>query len=453
MEALRAEIVLPGRSASPTPVITPAREDGEAGPGVCSLCVCAPGKYTCPRCNAPYCSLACYKGSRHTACSELFYRESVLQALREEEAGTRGKRQIEEMLIRMRQEEAAGGTDLNLTGEEADPDGVMTGEEADPDGVMTGEEADLWNSLSAQQKDQFSQLVQSGDIGALVPHWKPWWVPGKIRHKKILELPEVAAGSDRSRTEMADEASMEDSSHKTRQIPADGVKEEEIPGDLSAVPRVLSSIPPLCSLSRNPSPLVKYTMVNVLYGYAYSLLRHNGDVSDPDILLHFTETLLSISAAVSTNAVYNSTAHALKSAVRAASDPQIGGDRNLACSAMEATSHILQGDQSNTYSLAALSHLCRLLGKVRKHVTGDNNIRKGAFSAKKKCLFLAAWVKENENCLMVLSAETMAEYRLYLDELSGVEEISRGLQKAWGGKRPPERKKLVQEVPLPTKEL
>ncbi|XP_018409788.1 PREDICTED: zinc finger HIT domain-containing protein 2 [Nanorana parkeri] len=440
MAAPGDEIMLPGRSGSPTPVITPAREDGGPGLGVCSLCLSGPGKYTCPRCNAPYCSLACYKGPRHTACSELFYRECVVQMLREEEAEPRGRKELEEMLLRLREEED-GGTDLGR--------------------MVDGEEAELWNRLTAQEKDQFTRLLQSGDIGALVPQWKPWWHPGEIRHKMILELPEGADGSDKPRIEMADKAP--DAISKTPEVIEDpspnanteGQKKGEDPGvhdqaTGTSVPPVLSSIPPLCSLSRNPSPLVKYTVVNVIYGYAFSLLRHNGDVSDADILLDFTGTLLSVSAALSTNAVYNSTPHALKSAVRAASDPQAGGERGLACSAMEATSQILHGDGTKTYSLAALSHLFRLLGKVRKHVASDKDIRKGAFSAKKKCLFLAAWVKENEDCLGVLSMEIMAEYKQYLDELSGVAEISKGLQKVWGGKRPQEKKKLVQEVSLPT---
>ncbi|XP_073460964.1 zinc finger HIT domain-containing protein 2 [Aquarana catesbeiana] len=433
MEAPEAEIIIPCRSSSPSPVITPTREEGGGGPGVCSLCLSGPGKYTCPRCNAPYCSLVCYKGPRHTACSELFYMDCVLQTLREDKAGGQGRQQMEEMLLRLREEEekeeAAGGE-------------------------MNGEEAELWNILSAQEKAQFTRLVESGDIGALVPQWKPWWDPEGIRHEKILELPE----EDKSRREVSDKApdtnSPEDSP-KARPIPANtkeaaGLSTNE---QTSTVPPILSSIPPLCSLSRNPSPLVKYSVVSVIYGYAFSLLRHNGDVSDPDILLHFTETLFSVSPALSTNAVYNSTAHALKSAIRAASDPQLGGDRSLACNAMEATSQILHSDETKTYSLAALSHLFRLLGRVRKEVAGDKDIRKGAFNAKKKCLFLAAWVKENEDCLVVLSKEIMAEYRQYMDELSGVAEISRGLQKAWGGKRPREKKKLIQEVDPPTDEL
>nr|DBA17187.1 TPA: hypothetical protein GDO54_002669 [Pyxicephalus adspersus] len=354
------------------------------------------------------------------------------------------------MLQIFREEEADGGTEL---------DDVINGEEM----------AALWNRLTAQEKQHFTKLIQSGDIGALVPEWRSWWHPENIRHRKIQELPDEADNSNKSSREMPDRApdtnmtgpeGGSEPSLNAKQIPdnIDSQKQSEGPGShghttVTSVPPVLSSIPTLCSLSRNPSPLVKYTLVNVIYGYAFSLLRHNGDVTDTDILLDFTGTLLSISATLSTIAVYDSTAQALKSAIRVASDPQIGGDKSLACSAIEATFQILHGDESKLYSLAALSHLLRLLGKVGKLVNGERDIQKKAFNAKKKCLFLAAWVNENENWLVVLSEEIMVEYKEYLDELVGVAEISRWLQKSWGGKRPPEKKKLVQEVDLPTNGL
>lgn len=36
-------------------------------------------QYTCPKCNAHYCSSACYKSQAHLRCSESFYKEQVEQ--------------------------------------------------------------------------------------------------------------------------------------------------------------------------------------------------------------------------------------------------------------------------------------------------------------------------------------------------------------------------------------
>ncbi|XP_069824397.1 zinc finger HIT domain-containing protein 2 [Dendropsophus ebraccatus] len=635
MAAPEPEIVLPGRSSSPTPAITAPH--GGPGPVVCALCLSAPGKYTCPRCNAPYCSLACYRGARHSACSELFYRDAVLRTLREEDAERRGRRQVEETLLKLREEEAP------LCGTDA---------------VISEEESGLWDSLSCQEKEHFNQLLQSGHIGSLVPEWRPWWE--NQQGYKIMELPEAAQCQGAalptcqhhtdsrdtqcqgaapptcqhhtdsrntptcqhhtdsrdtptcqhhtdSRDTQCQGAALPTCQHHTdsrdtqcqgaappacqhhtdsrdtqcqgaapptcqhhtdsrdtqcqgaappacqhrtnsrntptcqhhtdskdtqcqgaapptcqhhtgskdtqcqgaapptcqhhtdrQHMPSQGAapptcqhhtgsrhtpsqtreaaspekrggvsaqhghhqsntdikpkKEETLQRDpglddlVSELPPLLGSIPPLSSLTRHPSPLVRFTLVNVIYSYAFSLLRHNGDLSDPDILADFVGTLLSVSGALSTTIVYNSTAHALKSAVRAASDPLLGGDEGGAILAMEATAKILLGNGGKRFSLAALSHLYQLLGKARKLVAAEKEVRKGAFNAKKKCLFLASWVNENEGSLSVLSAEVMVEYKGYLKDLNEVDEISKGLQRVWGGKRPPPKKTLIQEV-------
>ncbi|KAJ8868966.1 hypothetical protein PR048_030507 [Dryococelus australis] len=41
-----------------------------------------PQKYVCPRCNAPYCSVLCYKSPIHSNCSEAFYRECVVEEIK-----------------------------------------------------------------------------------------------------------------------------------------------------------------------------------------------------------------------------------------------------------------------------------------------------------------------------------------------------------------------------------
>ncbi|KAM4617811.1 zinc finger HIT domain-containing protein 2 [Discoglossus pictus] len=588
MEKAESEILLPARSASPTPVLEPSRELGGQVPGVCSLCLSEPARYTCPRCNAPYCSLGCYRGPRHETCSESFYREAVMEVLREEQAGPRGRREVEEMLLKMKKEEEAmeePGAGLDGTPE------------------VEGEVAGLWNSLTPQEKKDFHRLLQSGNIGALVPEWKPWWdtqetssshnhkisalpavisefscpeepknineklrtvpdttqeeqpgdnkgitlritevlgyeeeCPAKhqkgpetdgqnkrlplvkndltysqeeldkqskkklsgLRHLKedhemynpniterpSLNIDKISNGQDGQETEklkttMSPPVTREKDEkksavtilrqtvdkkhdHKAAHLGQgkDGVsKDTKISWSdtraradamtqpiLSKVPPPFKSIPSLHSLSRNPSPLVKYSLVNAIYGYAFSLQRHNGDLSEDDSTIDFTGMVLIVSGALNSAAVYNSTAHALQSAVRLASDPQHGGDDVGACKAIEATSSILMGDGSSQYTLAALAHLSRVLGRTRKLAAEGEVGRKAAFNAKKKCLFLAAWVNENGNMLAVLSKEARMEHIQHLSYIKGINEIAKGLQKSWGGKRPPEKKKLIEEV-------
>ena len=43
----------------------------------CFVCSGETPKYHCPRCGVHYCSLVCYKDSKHESCSEAFYIEQV----------------------------------------------------------------------------------------------------------------------------------------------------------------------------------------------------------------------------------------------------------------------------------------------------------------------------------------------------------------------------------------
>ncbi|XP_053576087.1 zinc finger HIT domain-containing protein 2 [Bombina bombina] len=562
MEVPEPEILLPARAISPTPLLTASSKSDAQVPGVCSLCFSGPGRYTCPRCNAQYCSLACYRGPRHEACSESFYRESVLQALREEQSDPQERRQVEEMLLKLRDEEAM----MEKPGLDAHSEG-------------DGKESNLWSSLTDSEKKDFHRLLQNGGIGVLVPQWKPWWHQesaertshkiSELRHQGQVTVSEngnsLSQGDNHSKTlpsasnvshhqlpsdheeapeyvgqkktripivkneltnqkekhedhiERVSRLSPSKSSHgeqeRDKQVMTDlhnvadssdgggwedagktphrsdsqynsgmthqnnvkspcSVGEEKdisaksidlhvlnciseqvtTRGDgldpkqkISEVPAVFKSIPSLHSLSRNPSPLVRYSVVNTIYAYAFSLQRHNGDLSDNDALLDFTGTLLSVSGALSSTVVYNSTALALQSAVRLASDPQLGGDEGGACNAIESTAHILLGDGTHCYTLAALSDLSHLLGRARK-LAEDDVGRRAAFNAKKKCLFLAAWVNENASCLAILSIEAKRQHDEHLKYLTGVTEIAKRLEKSWGGKRPHQKKQLIQEI-------
>lgn len=118
----RDGILLPPRGATSgqEELLTPSRTHEEAPEDsdssrrstVCMLCKSKPSCYTCPRCNLQYCGLACYKSPDHSACSEEFYKESVLEELKE--MGTsepEGRKKMQEILVGLRQkaERTQGG--------------------------------------------------------------------------------------------------------------------------------------------------------------------------------------------------------------------------------------------------------------------------------------------------------------------------------------------------------
>ena len=47
----------------------------------CQFCSSIQPKYSCPKCNALYCGLKCYRSPRHSECSEKFYKDCVKQEL------------------------------------------------------------------------------------------------------------------------------------------------------------------------------------------------------------------------------------------------------------------------------------------------------------------------------------------------------------------------------------
>ncbi|XP_045926642.1 zinc finger HIT domain-containing protein 2 isoform X2 [Micropterus dolomieu] len=123
----RDGILLPSRGAASAQeeFLTPAETQGEEAAvdvsntrsAVCMLCKCKPSCYTCPRCNLHYCGLACYQSPDHSVCSEEFYKESVLQELKDMgKTESEGRKKMQEVLLGLRQkaERTDGGMESLL---------------------------------------------------------------------------------------------------------------------------------------------------------------------------------------------------------------------------------------------------------------------------------------------------------------------------------------------------
>ena len=54
--------------------------------------------YTCPKCNAPYCSLKCYRSPEHLQCTETFYKQCVQDEMRLLSKSSEAKRKTVEAL-------------------------------------------------------------------------------------------------------------------------------------------------------------------------------------------------------------------------------------------------------------------------------------------------------------------------------------------------------------------
>lgn len=122
---------------------------------VCMLCKCKPSNYTCPRCNLHYCGLACYRSPDHSVCSEEFYKESVLQELKEMgKTETEGRKKMQEILLGLRQK-----AEMTHVGMESllKEEGIV-GDDTDEGG------GDATNNVEALELlSRLAELQQSGD--------------------------------------------------------------------------------------------------------------------------------------------------------------------------------------------------------------------------------------------------------------------------------------------------
>lgn len=452
---------------------------------VCTLCKSKPASYTCPQCNVHYCSLACYRCPEHSVCSEKFYKEAVLQDLKS--MGTtesEAKQKMQEVLLRLRQQamstdggmesllknagvvsnETEGSTmdvaekvqimellsrlaELQQSGEGSatevelilkkleelggepqleDMDEYAQEEEVDLAARLAGldidklSEEELWGVLSSKEKERFMGLVKRGDLAELVPLWTPWWEEHAEGGRVLVEVLE-------ERLSKADKGTLSATKLKKEQ------KSKGKGGSASSdIPKVSTKIPKLSSLCANPSPLVCFGLVNVLYAYAFTLRLINNDTDS--LMMEFCDMMIFLSEALNSSRVFNSIQDALdcgrtlivNGGYLDKEDP-LAPDR-----ALEAVAHITAGrdeKDSTGYCLAALSQLRSVLSQARKSLTKDGEEgerRQKYFLANKKCEFFQAWTLENEHRVRVLALELWKEHgrreseRSSMDKAKGV---------------------------------
>lgn len=130
----------------------------------CVFCVKKVSKYTCPRCNVRYCSSTCYKSDKHLQCSELFYKDCVLQTLGEQKGSSEDKLKMLEMMKKLEEQDKDQDTFDTEDLEERLHDIDIN---SDPEAV--------WSALTENERKDFESAVKSGEIANVIDVWVPWW--------------------------------------------------------------------------------------------------------------------------------------------------------------------------------------------------------------------------------------------------------------------------------------
>ncbi|XP_022207771.2 zinc finger HIT domain-containing protein 2 [Nilaparvata lugens] len=234
------------------------------GEKVCMICSNNVGKYACPRCNVFYCSVDCYRAEVHSSCSEAFYKDCIADEIKSQETNPDAQKKMLEILQRMQQQQEAGEFDEDLLFGDEEDDGDDLVDLADRLKHVDLEDADtVWQCLTEEERNEFQEMLKSGNIDNIVPKFEPWWT---VRDdKKVVDLDK---------------------------------EDEELKGLKQRCPKVENKVVPFINLSKvSPSSTVCYNLANVLAAYSVIVRYYNGEhkqyVSESTPLLVAVSTNLS----------------------------------------------------------------------------------------------------------------------------------------------------------------
>ncbi|XP_066843555.1 zinc finger HIT domain-containing protein 2-like [Anser cygnoides] len=225
-------------------------------------------------------------------------------------------------------------------------------------------------------------------------------------------------------------------------------EEDDDEGLAGPMPPLPAAVPPLRSLcAAPPSPLLRFQLPNVLYGYAFALSLHHGDEA---LLPEMAAAALASAASLRCRRPFASTAEALHDARREAEAAGYPRCPLGSAGTVLAVAQLLRGRSRRRPAEdaeAALHHLGRLLGAARRRLRGEDEERGRLGRARKKCLYLLAWSRERGGELAALAEEARQVHAEVAAAEAEVEALRRRLEGSWGGPRPPAARVMVEELP------
>ncbi|XP_058445623.1 zinc finger HIT domain-containing protein 2 [Malaya genurostris] len=334
---------------------------------ICKICNNAPSKYCCPRCNILYCSLVCYKSTLHQQCSEGFYKENVMQQMalaQDDQEAAQSSQSMMGILKRLEQPEEAyaGIVDEGESVDELDSDDCDDVPELAErlEGVDFDDPNAIWERLTEEERMEFQGMLESGDISTVLPEVEPWWL-------RVYKVDLIQSATSSALT--------------------DG--EEDLMQQCPSL-RVLIKDFSVIS-SKEPSPLTKFNLCNILAAYAYVYRYFNGDFGGCS--QEVSNLLISISGNLKENQVFEAESMAVESVCHYCIIEQLPVD-NDTCLRLRNDMKMFFGGPSNCgqkyrlhFLLAALSDIHRLFSTAKSYIAqkatpGKSEKNKGAFSTK-----------------------------------------------------------------------
>ena len=369
---------------------------------LCSICLEKFSRYTCPRCNTPYCDVVCYKHEKHAECSELFYRDWFVKEIKKRKVSEFEKKAILETIRKVEDENPL----IDGFDDEASLENRLQG--IDINNAVDDQLDEIWSKLSAAEQKEFEQQARSGFLNFsrdFAQPWAPWWLSHNAR------LVREATG----------EASSEISLPQMLKVPAFNV---------------LTS-------GKQVSPLVGINLINVLYSYVFYQRLFNGCGLD-DFFLDFGQLCISSSAVLFENRTFDnadeSMCLAMQKCAEVAQEQQFTFGNQFLVECTADVSHVLVGpcpESSSKYVVCVLSDLhasvkfCRKSIKSHEKFFFPSRLGKGAelkkhlFGILKKLEFYISWSAFHLEQLALLAIEVNALYSKKMKRFKEDEELEK----------------------------
>jgi hypothetical protein len=265
----------------------------------CSVCRQNQSRYTCPKCETPYCSVACYKKhSDHEdpsqGCSESFYHDRVAQVLQLEVK--ENKEETKRMLSRNYLQQQQQQQQLQ---DEPEAPSDMTEEELNNILAVLegGDEQELSQLLSSPRlKAAFERSIENGGLHDwFLEPWHPWW---------RQEL--VGYDQDQDDNE-------------------EGLEENEFKG--KTLDERLLEVPSFRSLqpTKKDLPDLGFNLVSILYGVCWTLRLYHGIENAKQVGMDAASTLVQSSTVLSSDARFGTLEEAMHASAVASTQSYQGG--------------------------------------------------------------------------------------------------------------------------------
>ncbi len=154
-----------------------AQIGGPSADRVCHVCQRERARYTCPRCQSPYCGIGCYK-EHGTDCTEGFFRDQVIGELKNERPDDDEREQVASLLA---QDAAARAEDAEML----DPAANRSEHALEEAAALLAREdlsdddriAQALSALTQEQQQAFLRAVSAGQMSGSgnLRAWVPWW--------------------------------------------------------------------------------------------------------------------------------------------------------------------------------------------------------------------------------------------------------------------------------------